>query len=288
MTVHTAGQTWSMRGSAPGDLTVEASGKTCSLRLADASEKTVTPYQTGFKTGVKVALRGFRHEGTQIDLEIDLFICLEGREEELVCELIAREDKTHVLECLWPAGLETDSFDATVVPFMQGMFLPKDWAKKVWLYDTLSYGRGLYMPWWGHQQGDAALLVLLETPDDGGCRFEHPAGGPTRIQPRWVHSLGKLRYPRRPAHLFLRQGQLRRPGQAVSPPRHRDGAFRLDKGKRSPAIHSSASSSAVPSWHTSILYHIQPESQYYHKDDPAKNDQLVHFDDRVAQFPQTG
>jgi len=283
MTIHTTGKTWSLLGSLPGDLAVETDGQTHSLRLADASEKTVTPYRTGFKTGVKVALRGFQHETTSIDLAIDLFICLEGQQEELVCEILAREDKAQVLECLWPAGLVPDSFDSTVVPFMQGMLLPKDWPQKVWLYDTLSYGRGLYMPWWGHQQGDAALLVLLETPNDGGCRFEHPPGGPTKIQPRWVHSLGKLQYPRRVRLCCFEKGNYvtlaKRYRQYVKEIGH--FVSLAEKIARNPLVRKLIGSPVV---HTSILYHIQPESHYYHKDDPAKNHQLTSFDQRAAQL----
>jgi len=283
MTVRTQSKTWSMQASAPGDLTVDAAGSGYSLHLASAKEKTITPYRTGFKTGVKIALKGFEHEGMNIGLEIDLFVCLEGPEEELVCEMLAREDRAQILECLWPAGLTADSFDATVVPFMQGMFLPKDWPEKVWLYDTLSYGRGLYMPWWGQQQGNAAMLVLLETPDDGGCRFAHPPAGPTTIQPRWVHSLGQLRYPRRLRLCFFDKGNYvtlaKRYRQHVKETGH--FVSLAEKISRSPLVEKLVGSPVV---HTSILYHIQPESQYYHKDDPAKNDQLATFDERATQL----
>jgi len=283
MTVRTPGKVWSMQPSAPGDLVAEASGRSYSLCLAQANDKTITPYQTGFKTGVKVALRGFKADGAQVDLELDLFICLEGPAEELVCEFLAREDKTQVLECLWPAGLEAESFDATVVPFMQGMLLPKDWDQKVWLYDTLSYGRGLYMPWWGHQQGDAAMMVLLETPDDGGCRFAHPAGGPTRMRPRWVHSLGQLRYPRRLRLCFFDKGNYVTLAKRYRQHVIETGRFVAiaEKIARNPLVGKLIASPVI---HTSILYHIQPESQYYHKDDPAKNDQLVTFDERAEQL----
>jgi len=283
MTVHATDKTWAMLGSSSDDLVVEVSGRTYSLRLADAVEKSITPYQTGFKTGLKVALRNFQHETTRIDLHIDLFICLEGPREELVCELVAREDKTQILECRWPGGLAADSFDTTVVPFMQGMLLPKDWPEKVWLYDTLCYGRGLYMPWWGHQQADSALLVLIETPDDGGCRFEHPPGGPTKIQPRWVHSLGKLQYPRRMRFCFFEKGNYvtmaKRYRRHVIETEH--FVSLAEKTARSPLVGKLIGSPVV---HTSILYHIQPESQYYNKDDPAKNDQLASFDERAAQL----
>lgn len=283
LTVRAAGQRWSMAPSAPGDLVVEAAGKTASLRLANASDKTISAYQTGFKTGVKIALKSFRHEGTQIDAALDLFVCLEGEREELVCEVIAHEDDARVLECLWPGPLAEDCFDATVVPFMQGMLLPKTWPKKVWLYDTMSYGRGLYMPWWGHQQDTAAMLVLLETPNDGGCRFAHPEGGPTKIQPRWVHSLGRLQYPRRVRFCFLANADyvdltkryrrhVRETGHFVS---------LAEKIARTPLVEKLIGSPVV---HTGILVHIQPESTYYHKDDPAKNHQVTTFDERAEQL----
>ena len=74
-------------------------------------------------------------------------------------------------------------FGSLIAAFMQGMFLPKDWGEKVWLYDTLSYGRGLYMPWWGQIAGGLGVQTILETSDDAGVDYQHPVGGPTRIQP---------------------------------------------------------------------------------------------------------
>ncbi|OHB65575.1 MAG: hypothetical protein A2Y77_06440 [Planctomycetes bacterium RBG_13_62_9] len=262
---------------------VEASGKTHSLRFADAGARTITPYQTGFKTGVKIALGDFQYDGTKSDLKIDLFLCLEGQREELVCELIAQEADTRVLECLWPPAMTAESFDSTVVPFMQGMLLPKDWAKKVRLYDTMSYGRGLYMPWWGQQKDKSAMLVLIETPEDAGCRFDHPAGGPTKIQMRWVHSLGRLQYPRRVRLCFFETGSYVTMAKRYRQHVRETGHFvsLREKIARSPLVEKLIGSPVV---HTGILSHIQPESSYYHKDDPAKNHQWVSFDERARQL----
>ena len=283
MTIDTAGRRWSTVASVAGDLVVEASGKTYSLRLADAAERAISPYQTGFKTGVKIALRGFRQGETKIDLSLDLLVCLESEREELVCELVAHEDNARVLECLWPPALADSSFDATVVPFMQGMLLPKNWAQKVWLYDTMCYGRGLYMPWWGHQNEQSALLVLIETPDDAGCRFEHPAGGPTRIQLKWVHSLGELQYPRRVRLCFFENGNYVTMAKRYRRYVQETGHFVSlgEKITRNPQVGKLVGAPVV---HTSILSHIQPESHYYNKDDPAKNHQPATFDERTQQL----
>jgi len=283
MTIRSSDSTWSTVASSTGDLVVETAGKSLALRLADASQRTVSAYRTGFKTGVKVVLAGFRQEGADIDVGITLFVCLEGSEQDLVCELIAREGGTRVMECSWPPAQAEDAFDATVVPFMQGMLLPKSWPKQVWLHDTLSYGRGLYMPWWGHQKGDAAMMVILETPEDGGCRFEHPLGGPTRMQLRWVHSLGELRYPRRVRLCFFTKGNYVTMAKRYRRYMQETGHFvsLREKVARNPLVGRLIGSPVVHTW---ILSHIEPASQYYNKDDPAKNHQYVTFDERAEQF----
>jgi hypothetical protein len=285
MTAYAPGQTWSMIPSFVGDLVVENDGKRLSLRLADAAKKEISPYHTGFKSGLKIELADFARQDTKIDLQISLFICLEGKKEELVCELIAAEKAVTVLECFWPCAVGHSCFDSSVVPFMQGMLLPKDWPNKVWLYDTLCYGRGLYMPWWGHQKGKSAMLVLIETPEDAGCRFEHPPGGPTRMELMWIHSLGKLSYPRRVRLCFFENGNY-----VDMAKRYRQHVLEMghfisfkEKIARNPLVGKLIGSPVI---HTGILSHIQPESSYYNKDDTSKNHQLVTFDERTQQIRQ--
>lgn len=62
------------------------------------------------------------------------------------------------------------------------------------------------MSWWGFQKGDAAMMLIVETPDDAAYQFDHPPGGPTTIGPRWRHSLGRFRYSRRLRMCFFRKG----------------------------------------------------------------------------------
>jgi hypothetical protein len=285
MTVNAHGQAWSMIPSSLGDLVVENAGARLSLRLADAGKKQISPYYTGFKSGLKIELNDFAAGDRKVELPITLFACLEGSQEELVCELVAAEGATAVMECLWPRAVADECFDATVIPFMQGMLLPKSWPEKVRLYDTMCYGRGLYMPWWGHQNGKSAMLVLIETPEDAGCRFDHPAGGPTKMELRWVHSLGKLAYPRRVRLCFFDEGNY-----VTMAKRYRRSV--IETGHFVSLKEKIAMNSLVgkligsPVVHIGILTHIQPESSYYHKDDPAKNHQFVSFDERAKQLRQ--
>jgi hypothetical protein len=281
--VETRTATWRMLPSQLADLQVRQESKSVPLQLASAVQKQITPYSTGFQTGLKIELGGFRNGDTPLDVTLQLFLCFEGTDEDLVATMIASDGANRVQRCDWPAGLAEGSFDATVVPFMQGMLLPKNWPEKTWLYDTLSFGRGLYQPWWGHEQGKAALLVLLETPDDGGCHFDHPAGGPTRIGPQWTHSLGRWAYPRRARLCFLDQGNYVDLAKRYRRHAVETGRFvsLREKISRSPRVERLIGAPVV---HTSILYHIQPESSYYRKDDPAQNHQLVTFEARAKEL----
>ena len=283
MQVRDADILWNIEGSTPGDLTVEDGGRNIPLSLKDAKQVKIEPYETGFMSGVKIRLNNYVHQDKLLEVHLQLNICLQAPDEDLVCELIATEDAVAVKQCLWPAPFEPESFDLTVVPFMQGMLLPKEWPQRVWLYDTISYGRGLYMPWWGHQQGDSAAMIILETPADGGCHFSHPAGGPTRIGARWVHSLGKFSYPRRARLCFFKKGDYVTLAKRYRHYVIENGSFVSLKEKiaRSPIVKRLIGSPVI---HTGILTNIQPESSYYNKEDLNKNHYYVSFDKRAEQL----
>ncbi len=281
--VRSAGTEWATLPSFDGDLTVRHGLDDAKLRLSAAGRRDAGPYDTGFQTGVSISLAGFKAGDAALDASVRLYVGLDGMDEDLVCRVVAPDGANCVRELLWPASFEPASLDAAVVPFMQGMLLPRDWPRKVWLYDAMSYGRGLYMPWWGFQRGSAAVAAILETPDDAGCRFEHPVGGPTRIDVRWAHSLGRFAYPRSVRFAFFDRG-----GYVELAKRYRrhviaKGAFVSLKEKiaRNPLA---ARLLGAPVIHTSILYHIQPQSSYYDRKDPAKNHQLVPFDARAAEL----
>jgi len=284
--LHGGARSWRLEPSFAGDLEVRAGAKSGRIGLATATNRVVTPYSTGYARGVKVELSGYRLEDTDLDLQLQLLLTLDGKDEEFVCEIVATDGMTRIQELLWPGSVEAGFYDATVVPFMQGMLLPRDWPEKAWLYDTLSYGRGLYMPWFGFQKAGAGggLLVVLETAADGGCQFTHPPGGPTVLRSRWVASLGRWSYPRR-ARFCLLDGDY-----VAMAKRYRRDA--IEKGRfvsltekiaRSPRV---ANLVGTPVVHTSILYHIQPESSYYSTNNPAQNHQLVTFDARAAELRQ--
>ena len=60
MKVQAGDAVWQMVGSSAGDLLVRSKGVDSNLRLADAATKTITRYDTGFKTGVKIVLSNWK------------------------------------------------------------------------------------------------------------------------------------------------------------------------------------------------------------------------------------
>jgi len=281
--VKTPRRLWPLAPSSAEDLRVRDQGCETSLQLSKARHKTVTPFRTGYSAGIRIELRDFGSD--KPDPHVRLSLALEGSDEDLVAELIGGDPGPQLVECSWPYGFREEAFDVSVIPYMQGVLLPKDWPERVWLYDSLSYGRGLYMPWWGHQQGDSAVLVLLETPADGGCRFQHAAGGPTRMQVRWVSSLGQWAYPRRARFCFIESGdyvQLAKRYRRYAMETAHFVSLR-EKIARNPRVGELL---GVPIVHTSILHHIQPDSSYYQTNDLSKNHQWVTFEQRARDLEE--
>ena len=283
LAIQRAGTSWRMKPPGKRDVQLGVADKKVWLSLLDARKRTVEEYRTGFQRGIKITLGDFERQEQSLDVAVALFICVEIPSEEVTFAVVPKEGDAKIKRLNWPAGLVPGEADLTVVPFMQGMLLPRDWPRKTRLYNNLSYGRGLYMPWWGQIKGESGYMAILETPADGGCNFAHPAGGPTDISPLWVHSLGRLSYPRRLRYVFFdtcsyvtMAKRYRRYVQDV-------GTFvsLREKIARTPLLGELIGSPVV---HTGILYHTQPDSSYYNKDDPEKNHQLVTFDDRAEHL----
>ncbi len=204
LTVGAGDTVWAMSPAAVDDLIVEAGGQRYTLSLADAATRTVEPEDNGACSGVKIELSDFTRDGVVFDLRLRLFVALDLPDEELLCTAVAIKGETTLKELQWPKAFVPGTSDAAVIPNRQGMLLPKDWAHEL-TYNLPTHAH-LYMPWWGHQQNGAAAMVILETPDDAALRIEHPAGGPTRLQLRWLHQLGRWGYPRRARLVFFEQG----------------------------------------------------------------------------------
>ena len=142
MRVQAGDAVWQMVPSVANDLLIRSRGIDSGLRLADAARKTIARYDTGFKTGVKLVLSGWKivrasrsmRAGApalpEIDLVLVLTIALEGKNEELVFDAVAEESETHVRQLDWPTALDAHEVNYTLLSNGRGTLLPRNWPKE--------------------------------------------------------------------------------------------------------------------------------------------------------------
>ncbi|HZP59997.1 MAG TPA: DUF5696 domain-containing protein [Opitutaceae bacterium] len=289
---------WDMVASTPTDMQIKAGAQEFFVRLADAGKIAVEPYDTGFKTGVKLTLSGWRRPGADaaaapLDLTLYLTICLEGANEELVFDTMAKEScdaAVHQLD--WPTALDAGTVDYTVLSNNRGNLLPRNWPKPYFpIRGDAKFPNdhsvmqshvveSWSMSWWGFEKGRSAMMVIIETPDDAAYQFSHPAGGPTVIGPRWRETLGRFGYLRTARMCFFDQGNY-----VTLAKRYR--SYVMDTGlfvslrekiARTPIL---ASLIGTPQTRISILHNMNPESDRY---DPAAHYSLFTFDERAKQL----
>jgi hypothetical protein len=295
MSVKAASASWNMVPSGPRDMLVTAGGDPFFVRLADAGQIEITPYDTGFRKGVKIVLDHFRNG----DVRVVLALGLEGAAEDLVFESMANENSAAVKELHWPPAIDGREVDYTVISSDNGTLLPRGWPK---LYHPIERSANEHsviqshlieswsMSWWGFLKGSSAMMVIVETPDDAAYTFSHPAGGPTSMGPNWRAQLGHFRYPRRLRMVFLSRG-----GYVELAKRYR--AYAIDAGlfvslrdkiARRPIV---ANLIGGPFTGLSVLRNKKPGSANYDAKNPESNRRLATFAqnaDRLRQLKSMG
>lgn len=285
---------WSMLPSSTADMVVRTAGEDVSVRLADAARVAIAPYDTGFSTGIRMELSGWRARTRDLDLTLHLTIAIEGRTDEVVFGIAAQEGTAVVRRLDWPNALDAGDVDYTVMPHYRGILLPRTWpsafhpirAGAAWPNEATEVQSHVIeswsMSWWGFQRGRSGMMVIVETPDDAAYQFQHPAGGPTLIGPRWRASLGQFRYPRSARMAFFEAGNY-----VDMAKRYRRHA--IDAGLFVPLRHKIAQEPRVasligtPLTRLSILRNLHPDSARYDRNAPAKNYQLTTFDQAAAR-----
>ncbi len=297
LTVRAQQTNWKMVPASDKDLLVSTGGDEFRLSLLAAREIEIAPYATGFKTGVKITLGGFRSAGihapgTPLDLRLYLTICLEGDGEELVFEAMAQEGSTVVRELNWPTAIDGREVDATVLSNDDGVLLPRDWPKS---YHPIHRAEGdnsviqsnliesWSMSWWGFEKGRAAMIVIVETPDDAGYTFSHPPGGPTSIGPTWRAQLGRFGYLRSLRMDFLPEGNYVSLAKRYRRYVHDTGLFvsLREKIERNPLV---ANLIGNPFTGASVLRNLNPESTRFDKEHPENNYRLTTFSENVDRL----
>jgi len=275
ITVRTSQETWTMAPCEDTDIKTDHK----SIGFLSAAEKKVVPFNTGYSVGMILSLAQFPEApGLALELSINLI----GN--EIVFEIAAPGDRADLHSIEWPKPIEMGNTaqDFSVIPHMQGMLLPGDWPQAVHAEDLVN-SRTLYMPWWGQIRNGHGVLTILETSDDAGAAYHHKPGGPTRIQPRWYPTLGKVGYLRTVRYVFddaatyvtmakRYRRYVKETGRFVSLDEKRVRTPSLDQVIGKPVVHLGA------------LYHFVKEASLFNKDRIENNHALTPFDELAAQL----
>jgi len=288
-----------MLGSSVGDMIVKSNGEEASLRLADAKLISIVPYDAGFKTGIKISLSQWQYKDKSLDLQLFLTACLEGRDEELVFDITANERSSALRQLDWPGAVDGREVDYTLLSNGRGTLLPRTWPKEYYPIRSITpEGRiaptdhsllqshvieSWSMSWWGFQKSRAAMMVIVETPDDAAYDFKHPAGGPTTVGPRWRAQLGSFHYTRRARMVFMPEGNYVDLAKRYRQYAMESGLFVSLKEKiaRTPLV---AGLIGAPQTRVSILRNRSQDSDRFDTKDPSQNYSLTTFDERVRQL----
>jgi len=291
---------WKMPAPTTNDMIVKSGGREFPLRLADAGKISIAPYDTGFKTGVKITLSDWPKPhslfGGKVDLKLYLTVCLQGDDEDLVFDVAAQEGKTVLRQLDWPPALDARDVDDTVLCNNKGDLLPRHWPKPYFpIRSTNPDGTAKAtdhsiiqshviedwsMSWWGFEKGKAAMMVIIETPDDAAYQFSHPAGGPTVIGPEWRASLGRFGYLRTARLCFFKQGNYVTLAKRYRHYVRDTGLFVSLKEKiaRTPGV---ADMIGIPQTRVGILHNQSTNSDRY---SPTNHYELFTFDQRAQQL----
>jgi hypothetical protein len=301
--IHASPAPWAMVSSSTNDMIVRANDQDFPVRLADAGKVEVTPYDTGFKTGVKIKLSGWRDAssstpGAKLDLSLTLTVSLEGKDEDLVFDIVADERSASVRRLHWPPAMEPACFDSTVLSNVRGVLLPKNFPKVYHPIRSIADGviktndtsdtqsnviEDWSMSWWGFQKDKSAMMFIIETPDDSAYQFSHPAGGPTIIGPRWRTSLGKLGYVRIARVCFFPEGNYVDMAKRYRRYAMDTGLFVSleEKIARKPLVKELI---GTPIMRAGILTHYKEDGYRAKKAEPSERHHVTMFDERARFF----
>lgn len=193
--------------------------------------------------------------------------------------------------------MQSLAFDAekrtgyTVLPRMQGVLIPAQYEDTPCggHYEGIVFERNAYMPMFGQVTDTEGFrkgwgyAAIFDTPFDARYKFDHDPGGDTVITPVFAASLGRIGYKRSMLYKFENGCDYTRIAKIYRGYLIERGKLRTLREKfiRTPAA---AGLLGTPVIHTGIAVHISPDSYYYHKDDPSKNDYYTSFYERADEL----
>ncbi len=190
---------------------------------------------------------------------------------------------------LWPGyfSFEKETADAyTVMPVLQGLLIPNTWKNEVnkLPFNGQFCSSGAYMPWFGQLEEGHGYIAICETPWDAGYYIDHQAGGPyTHVGTYFLPSLGEFSYRRSLRYVFLKNCDYNDLCKVYRAYAIETGLLTTlkEKAARNPLVDELIGAAIV---HKGIKKHVSPDSKFYDREHPEKNDVVIPFHARTAEI----
>lgn len=260
------------------------------IRFDSAAKKEHFEWKTGVGTGIRSVFTGFVIGGRQDGMSFQTVIWIEYATQDVFFELTPlREAEENIGNFYWPGEMAFTSRRRdwySVINLLQGLLIPNDWEYAVdrVTFDGQMCSAGSYMPWFGQVRPGASYIAIVCDPWDAGYQAEHPAGSDyCHLSVRWLPSLGKLAYRRCVKYRFIKDGDYNDLCKVYRACAKEKGLLVTlkEKAARNPLVERFIGSAIV---HTCIKTHVSPDSAYYDREHPEKNDSVVPFAVREEQI----
>lgn len=256
---------------------ITAEGKTL---FSEARKIQTSPYVSGLGRGFMTRMEDFPGK----DWLIEALVYIDQSGGMIHCRLSFLKAEG-ILEAVWPAPFKAESKRSTaVLPVMQGAILPSDWPvaapKRPFAGQLCSSAS--YMPWYGEYSDEGGYITMMKAPWDAATQIEHPAGGPTRIIPRQLSSLGKFEGSREILIKLCPAGTDYNALSQIYRAYAEEAGLAVtlrEKAVRCPSLHQLVGASVL---HLGTKTHKVKESAYYDAEHPEKNDSLIPFSQNAA------
>lgn len=281
--LHMQGQKWETRSDFSPSIELYEGKSTKTYLWSEALSIRQEKYHTGYSCGIRNFYEGFPfNEKFSFAVFVEI-IKITG---QVKIGIIPLNDNIECLkQILWPGPMDFKDICAdyyTVYPLQQGILIPNGWEKDVRLQERWEldaeylYSRSGYMPWFGQVRKDEGYWFLVNTPFDAGFKLEHQAGEECSVGTVWHSQLGKIGYKREATYTFREHCDYNTFAKEFRMYLKETGELCTLKEKmlKNPSVKALLGSCI---FHDCIYKHIQPESFYYNKDDPERNEWVVTF-----------
>lgn len=253
------------------------------IYFSEAEEIVHECFENGIGKGVRSRFCGFQTEEQKVKFSFELSVWLEYATGDVLCEWVPLvEEDIEIHRVYWPAPMEFRREDKkwyTLINLRQGLLIPNDWEVKM---DKIIFGgrfgtAASYMPWFAQIKEKDACLVISETPWDAGYYLEQPEGHFYTEAGIWQEcSRGKMDYKRSVRYRFLPDSSYNEVCKEYRRFAEERGRVRTleEKAVRQPDILKLSKCAVI---HEGIKTYVRPDSDFFDKEDPEKNNKLTSF-----------